>query len=73
MDLVTKIELLECYIRCDKSATNALREFKRRHNMFKDPFSSAIVYKLMEKFYETGTLHDKPRSGRPSLEHGSCR
>lgn len=35
--------------------------------MIQDPFSSASVYKLMTKFFETGSLHDKPRSGRPCL------
>ena len=35
--------------------------------MIQDPFSYATVYKLMGKLFETGSLHDKPRSCRPCL------
>lgn len=35
--------------------------------MIQDPFPPATVHKLMTKFFETGSLHDKPRSGRPRL------
>ena len=37
--------------------------------MIKDPFSYATVYTLMGKLFEMGSLHDKPRSGRPCLSH----
>jgi transposase len=67
MELSTKIEILECYILSGKSDLAALREYKKRHHLIKDPFSASTIHKLMEKFYETGSLLDKPKSGRPPL------
>ena len=67
MDLETKLDILECYILSGKSSTAALRCYKKKYNLIKDPFSPATISKLMDKFYETGSLHDKLRPGRPSL------
>ena len=67
MNLETKMEILECYILSNKSTTAALRLYKKRRNLIKDPFTTTTIAKLMTKFYETGSLLDKERSGRRSL------
>lgn len=67
MDMNTKIEILECYILSGKSGIKCIREYKRRHNLKKDPFSASTVNKLMKKFFKTGNLNDLPRPGRPSI------
>ena len=55
--------ILECYI----WTTRALGLYKSRNGLIKDLFTTTTIAKLMNKFYETGSLMDKPRSGRKSL------
>ena len=45
----------------------ALREFKKRHNLIKDPFGTSTIIKLINKFYKTGNLNNDASSGKPSL------
>ena len=67
MNLKTKMAILECYILSSKSTTGALRLYKSRNGLIKDPFTTTTIAKLMNKIYETGSLIDKPRSGRKYL------
>jgi len=63
MDTQTRIELLELYF-TKKSASAAIRAYNTAHQVKRDSISVSTV----TRFYETGSVHDKPRSGRPSLE-----
>ena len=65
MDLKTRIELLELYFTNYKSQTATIRAYNTRHKVKKDGISVNTVIRLIDRFYETGSVHDKPRSGRP--------
>ena len=67
MNLERKLEILECYILMNKSPIGMLREFKKRHNLIKDPFDTSTMIKLMNKFYKTGNLNNDAPSGGSSL------
>ena len=67
MDTQTRIELLELYF-TKKSASAAIRAYNTAHQVKRDSISVSTVTRLVTRFYETGSVHDKPRSGRPSLE-----
>lgn len=68
MDLETRIELVELYFSNDKSASAALRAYKVIHGCHRDPFSVSTISRLVQRFRETGSVNDKPKSGRPSLD-----
>jgi hypothetical protein len=68
MDLLTRIEIVQCYYSCGRSPTAALRQFKLQRGLVKDPFSQSSITRLITKFEETGSVTDKPRSGRPSVD-----
>lgn len=68
MDLQTRIELIELYFENGRSGSATLRAFKTAHNCHRDPFSVSTILRLIERFRETGSVADRPRSGRPSME-----
>ena len=68
MDLETRIEFVELYFTNGKSVSSALRAYKIAHGCHRDPFSVSTISRLIQRFRETGSVADKPRSGRPSLE-----
>ena len=68
MDLETRIEFLELFLSNGKSTSAALRAYKAAHGCHRDPFSVSTISRLIQRFRETGSVADKPRSGRPSLE-----
>ena len=68
MDLQTRIEIVQCYYACGRCPTAALRQFKLQRDLVKDPFSLSGITRLIAKFEETGSVLDKPRSGRPSVD-----
>ena len=43
MNLERKLEILECYILMNKSPIGTLREFKKRHDLIKDPFGMSTI------------------------------
>ena len=47
-----------------KSTTGGLRLYKSRNGLIKNPFTTTTI---ANKFYETDSLMDKPRSGRKSI------
>ena len=63
-----RIFLIKCYYSNNDSATAALRQFKKERNLIKDPFGVQSILNLVKKFEETGTIHDLPKSGRPSQQ-----
>ena len=67
MDLKTRIEVVQCYYASHRSPTAALRLFKQQRGLIQGPFSITTVTRLIAKFEETGSVADKPRSGRPSV------
>ena len=68
MDLKTRIEVVELYFLNGGSSTAALRAYKTKHNLRRDPFTTSTITRLISRFRETGSVADKPRSGRPSQE-----
>lgn len=68
MDLQERIEIVQDYYSCGRSPTAALRQFKRRRGLIKDPFDLKTITRLIAKFEETGSVADKPRSGRPPVD-----
>lgn len=68
MDLRTRIEIVELYFSNGSSSTAALRAYKTAHNLRRDPFATTTITRLVSRFRETGSVADKPRSGRPSEE-----
>ncbi len=68
MDLHVKIEIVRHYYASNASATAALRSYKREHNLKNDPFCTKTIARIIQRFEETGSVEDKPRTGRPSLQ-----
>ena len=68
MDLKTRIEFVELYYSNRKSPAAALRAYKTAHDLRIDPFNVRTIQRLVQRFEETGSVCDKPKSGRPSLE-----
>ena len=48
------------------SATGALRLYNTEKQLHKDAFLSRTVQRVADRFLETGSVDDNPRSGRPS-------
>ena len=67
MDLATRIELVGLYYTNGKAPIATLRAYKKAHNCHNEPFNPNAISRLMERFVATGSVNDKPRSGRPSL------
>ena len=44
-----------------------LLAFKTANKLNNDPFNETTIRNIVKKIEETYSLHDKPRSGRPSL------
>ena len=42
--------------------------FKTQRALHKDPFTTTAITKIIHKFEKTGSVLDKSRSGRPSVE-----
>lgn len=68
IDLETQLEFVELNFSNDKSASAALRAFKTAHGRHLDTFCVSVISRLIRRFRETGSVADKPRSGRPGLE-----
>ena len=60
MDLTTRLRIVQ-------SPIATLRAYCSENNLKKKPFTVQTIISLISKFEETYSLHDKPRSGRPSL------
>ena len=61
MDLLTRIEVVQCYYASCRSPTSAYRLFKQQRGLIKDPFFNTTVTRLIAKFEETSSVTDKPR------------
>ncbi|GAA56068.1 hypothetical protein CLF_109821 [Clonorchis sinensis] len=67
MDVSTRIEIVKLYYSLGESATAALRGYKIKHGLIKDPFTVSTITRLIAKFEFTGCLLDFPGKGRRSL------
>ena len=67
MNLDDRLDVVKLFYKSGESATLTLRAFKKLRNLKKDPFSTTAITNLINKFNETKSLHDIPKSGRPSL------
>ena len=66
MDLDTRLEIVKLFYKNDENVTSTLRAYKTLHKLHRDPFSTNTIKNLINKFEQTKSLHDAPRSGRPS-------
>ncbi|GAA37613.2 hypothetical protein CLF_112391 [Clonorchis sinensis] len=67
MDANTLIEIVKLYYSLGESATAALRGYKTKHGLIKDPFTVSTITRLIAKFESTGSVLDLPGKGRKSL------
>lgn len=67
MDVQTKIDIIRCYYSSGSSLTCALRMYKGERGLKHNPFTLTTMRRVIERFQETGSVCDRPRSGRPSL------
>ena len=59
-----RIQIIECYIQSSKSITVTIRKIKAIFGVHHS-ISKNTVQAIADKFYQTGSVHDLPRSGRP--------
>ena len=65
----TRVALVRCYYSSNNSATDAIRKFNtEKGNARRPPCTLRALRCLIQKFEDTGSVLDKPRSGRPSAE-----
>ena len=72
LDLDTRLELVKLYYKLGSSPGAALRAYKTVHKLHDDPFSATTISRLIAKFERTKTLHNAPKSGKPSLKKTKC-
>ncbi|KAG5442359.1 hypothetical protein CSKR_109277 [Clonorchis sinensis] len=65
--LITRIEIVKLYYSLGESATAALRGYKTKHGLIKDPFIVSTITRLIAKFESTRSVLDFPGKGRKSL------
>ena len=61
MDLKTRRDLLRCYYANGNSPIAAIRAFCTENGNCQHPCNPTTVSKLVQRFEETFSLHDKPR------------
>lgn len=69
MDVRVKIEIVQCYYESGRSATGAIRQYKKQNKLHNDPFTAATVLKVLKKFENEGCVaHHSKGAGRPCLQ-----
>ena len=63
-----RLDLVRHYYTNNNSAIVALRKYKHENGLRNDLCDVSAVRKLIMKFETTFSLHDKPKTGRPSLQ-----
>jgi transposase len=64
MDLQSRISILKHYYKENESAAAALRAYKTEKGLKSDPFSLSTITRLIQRFEETGSVADRPHTGR---------
>lgn len=59
-----RIQIVEIYIQNSKVLVTTIRKIKRKFGK-KFKISPNTVKNIVDKFYQFGSVHDRPRSGRP--------
>ena len=67
MEAATKVEIIKLYNENARSLSIALRKYKALHKLSIDSFAVSTITRLIFKFKQPGSVHDLPRSDRPSL------
>ncbi|KAG5454806.1 hypothetical protein CSKR_108386 [Clonorchis sinensis] len=67
MGVSTRTEILKLYHSLGESAIAALRGYKTKHGIIKDPFTVSTITGLIAKFESIGSVLDFPGKGRKSL------
>lgn len=68
MDTQARIELIQLYYANGKSASAAQRSYNKKHGLHNNAFALTSITRLVERFEHTGSVHDMPKTGRPSLQ-----
>ena len=68
MDMKTRRDLLRCYYANGNSPIAAIRAYCTENGNCHHPCNPTTVTKMVQRFEETFSLHDKPREGRRSKE-----
>ena len=67
LDFKTCTDLVIAYFECGCSPVAALHHYSRVNNFKHFICSENTVTSIVNRFVETGSVHDKPRSGRPRV------
>ena len=65
---ITRIELIELYFLNKKSASASIRAYNTAHEIKRGKNHVSSVKRFVQRCHETGSVHEKTWSGRPSLE-----
>ena len=74
MDCLTteqRVKLIEFYFKNDESLVRARRAYCRHFEVRSGP-SESTISRLVQKFKDSGSVHDLPRSGRPKTRTEEC-
>ena len=63
LDFKTCTDLVIAYFECGRSPVAALRHYSGVNNLKHFICSKNTVTSIVNRFVETGSVHDKPRSG----------
>jgi tRNA G26 N,N-dimethylase Trm1 len=67
LSIATRTELLAYYFECGRSPTRCLRRYNKEHGTKVFICSESTIRNLVERFFETGSVADLPKTGRPSV------
>lgn len=67
MDLQTRLQIIQLYYGNASSPCLTLRAYNKANSLKHSTITLKSITALVKKFEKTYSLHDKPRSGRPSL------
>ncbi|GAA54921.1 hypothetical protein CLF_106129 [Clonorchis sinensis] len=66
MGVSTRIDIMKLYHSLGEGAIAALRGYKTKHGIIKDPFTVSTITGLIAKFESIGSVLDFPGKGRKS-------
>ena len=67
LSIQERIEIVKLYYENNKSRKETLRKFMTEHRLKLPPFTVQTITKTIQTFEETGSIHNKLKSGRPSV------
>ncbi|KER30310.1 hypothetical protein T265_03255 [Opisthorchis viverrini] len=67
MNVSRRTKIVKLYYSLGESATSALRGYKTKHGLIKDPFTVSTIARLIAEFESIGPVLDFPGKGKKSL------